>query len=390
MPSFYVLECSAKWPTAPMASGRSSGGSAQLQAKGRPLYVWQRTASGEWAGDRQWFKATGLEPNTAYSFRVRAFNGFGASPPTRRIVTTYPPRPPRPTLFGREDKVLRWNPSAGGRPLRRCASCSTRSCARGGGKLPRDDLLDALEEPDNAHLLRFVQRLKVPAPGGGAATGTGATLSMFDKMEMNDNEHVDWDELQMYFDESRANSGGADRESGGGAAVGTKFALLQCQSDITNEYVIVYRGAQTKYVVCDLKPGNSYQFRVQAQNESLHNDETPDGFDGGEEIQKSRVSESIVVQTMIATPPPPAVQGAPMCTEVTLCWPEGVARRQTARPGKRSVRAAARRTKWSACSRSGQRPTKMPTVSTLKAAGTSLSRSTTRTVPAHSTRRNSA
>ena len=41
------------------------------------------------------------------------------------------------------------------------------------------------------------------------------------------------------------------------AAVGTKYALLQCQSDVTNEYVIVYRGAQTKYVVCDLKPGNS-------------------------------------------------------------------------------------------------------------------------------------
>lgn len=339
VPSFYVLECSRKKADGPDGEWKElCRDPPNFQAnKGRPLYVWQRAAGGEWSGDRQWFKATGLEPNTAYSFRVRAFNGFGASPPTRRIVTTYPPRPPRPTLvWSREDKVcLRWNPSAGAddriAEMRELFDKELRKGA--GGRLPRDDLLDALEEPDNAHLLRFVQRLKVPAPGGGggvaAGTTGGATLSMFDKMEMNDNEHVDWDELQMYFDESKAGGGGgaAERESGSGAAVGTKYALLQCQSDVTNEYVIVYRGAQTKYVVCDLKPGNSYQFRVQAQNESLHNDETPDGFDGGDkEIQKSRVSESVVVQTMIATPPAPAVQGAPMCTEVTLRWPEGVAR----------------------------------------------------------------
>ena len=42
------------------------------------------------------FLVTGLDPDTTYTFRLRAFNGFGPGPYTWKTFTTQPKRPPPP------------------------------------------------------------------------------------------------------------------------------------------------------------------------------------------------------------------------------------------------------------------------------------------------------
>jgi len=201
-----------------------------------------------------------------------------------------------------------------------------------------------------------VRKVKVGVGSDGTASASLLAavekVSVFDMIEMNDDDVIDKAEFVAYFESAlvreeeeamaaaAAGKGGAE---GSGTAVGTKYALLQCQSDSANEYVIVYRGAQTRFVVCDLAPGNSYQFRVQAQNESQHNDETPDAKDGGEtETQKSKVSKPTLVQTMLTTPPAPALMGPPSCTNATLRWERGAAHKQTDKAGGQETKKGGR------------------------------------------------
>eukprot|EP00937_MAST-01D_sp_MAST-1D-sp2_P006397 g6397.t1 len=325
VPSFYVLEYSRKKSDGPDSDWATLVRDPKdfTDNGGQPRYVWKRKAGD---GDLEWYKASGLEPNTAYNFRLRAFNGYGASPPTRRVVTTYPPKPPRPTArWATQDKVcISWGHDTRASDRMQQLERLFDDCAHAAGeaedeeRASRDDLLDALEDAKNASLLRFVQDVKVEDAAAGAEP-----VSAFDMIEMSDNDEIGRAEFMGYFSAAMGRKGaltGAQRRPD--PSIGTKFALLQCLSDASNEYVIVYRGAQTHFVVCDLKPGTSYQFRVQAQNESQHNDETPDGLDGGEkEVQKSRYSEGMVVQTMLAAPDAPRLAAAEQARQLTLTWP---------------------------------------------------------------------
>lgn len=57
---------------------------------------------------RTWVR--GLRPGRSYSFRIRAFNGFGPGPYNWEVFTTRPAQPERPKVVGRAPRsvTLRW------------------------------------------------------------------------------------------------------------------------------------------------------------------------------------------------------------------------------------------------------------------------------------------
>jgi hypothetical protein len=271
-------------------------------------------------------------------------------------MTTYPSQPMKPVrVWATEDKIcLSWGDSGGAaKRVAELEKLFDECDHNGNGTVSRDELLDALEE--KPQLLDFVRKVKVGVGSDGTASASLLTavekVSVFDMIEMNDDDAIDKAEFVAYFEsalvreeeEALAHAAAGTASEGSGAAVGTKYALLQCQSDSANEYVIVYRGAQTRFVVCDLAPGNSYQFRVQAQNESQHNDETPDGRDGGEtETQKSKVSKPTIVQTLLATPDAPTLAATPTSVNATLRWEKSAAHSKTEKPSGQETKKGGR------------------------------------------------
>ena len=200
----------------------------------------------------------------------------------------------------------------------------------GSGSLSRDELMEMVEvHQDGAKLLRLLQQTKVSARAASMGMGMGMgmaalerygdsrlrgddRLSVFDIIETSDGDALTWAELEDMLHgavqaEQTGGGGGSKRRKEAKISDGTTYILKRCQSDQKQEYVEIYKGAQTTFTVYDLSPGTSYQFRVLTQNR--------EGID-------SRHSEAAVYQTMLRKPSPPVVcgRGATTCYSVRLKW----------------------------------------------------------------------
>lgn len=181
---------------------------------------------------------SGLEPNTTYVFRARAFNTFGPGPYTWRRLTTPPERPmaPVPVKIGPRAVVLRWkvpealekraaelrrsfeeaaaaddfaqdvaarlNALHETNPCESTAVSSTLPEAENHGLLVRRQVWLALLDEKYRGLLDFLRRAHTSAvalqhAGGDGEMASmtcagGAKLSLLDELEESDAEVVGW------------------------------------------------------------------------------------------------------------------------------------------------------------------------------------------------------
>ena len=288
------------------------------------------------------FWAKGLLPGATYSFRIRAFNGYGPGEYTYKSFTTRPSAPAQPkiTFISADAVSLRWLFSKGFNArlaeLRRIfdAADSDR-----GGSVSRKELaaiLDGESEGDVKASRDGGMKYK-PLLGNelrnflaGIAADCGIDpdqgyAAIFDKIEGDDDEDISWEEFQRFFlnagwanskfvaTQDHGSAAGSVANSqvlsesgrvappGGGSlkAIKLSYAVEQCENELHDEYREVLRTTsitgqgQLKH----LQPGKSYRYRVVAFNS--------EGVAGPP-------SETIVVHTLIDTPAAPLVSMTPL------------------------------------------------------------------------------
>ncbi|EEY69114.1 uncharacterized protein PITG_05299 [Phytophthora infestans T30-4] len=258
------------------------------------------------------FTATGLSPNTKYVFRVRALNGFGAGGYAFSYFVTAPARPAEPLAItiGPYSVKLAWESSSYYmRRLRELEQVFREADADGNGRISRDEFMEEIERR-KPKLVAFLQQTTAASAIGNGAT-SGASLSVFDAIETDDNESISWDEFLRFFHgvldlsdtasrSSRSSKGSRSstnsrRSKSSTSASTCRYILKQCSNESAGEYVEIYRGAAPRFEVLGLHSGSTYQFRVQAVNA---------------EGRLSLHSEPVIVNTLLPTPAPPTVNTA--------------------------------------------------------------------------------
>lgn len=281
---------------------------------------------------RYHYVVSGLVPNTKFGFRIRALNGFGAGSYTFEYFFTAPSIPPAPLAIrvGANSIHLGWESSSYYRKqLRELRQVFEEADNDGNGLISRDEFMEEIERR-KPRLLEFLQKTNVASTDVVGGQHRGAPLSIFDAIETDDNECISWDEFLRFFHgflDDKAGSGDNEsvvvttsrgltssasmkslrdgssnnvvptraKKTTGSAGPGVtqcRYILKQCSNEAEGEYVEIYRGAKSSFVVHGLASGSTYQFRVQAYNEenmfSLH-------------------SEAVVVNTLLQTPSTPVI-----------------------------------------------------------------------------------
>ena len=186
----------------------------------------------------------GLEPDTTYVFRLRAFNGVGPGPYAWRRLATPPARPstPVPVRVGARSAVLRWGvPEA----LARRAAAVRRTfdeatavdvTATKLGALPphtahRATWLHVLGTTRHRATREWLRRARVPRTAaahicaGGLSHGGSARPSLLDVLEASDRDVVDWAWVR---DHLAAGEDAGRGETRGSAATGEATQLARC------------------------------------------------------------------------------------------------------------------------------------------------------------------
>jgi Ca2+-binding EF-hand superfamily protein len=264
-----------------------------------------------------------LQPNTSYSYRLRAFNGHGPSPFTHANFRTAPSRPPEPKLLKASPTTVLMKYAEKSSDSSKQSELALRQLFQeldidGNGDISRDELLEQIED-SHPKLLRLLRETKVQGDGGDGSEG-GKGLSLFDRIEDNDNESISWEEFRNYFGEafeglfsgeatSSATGANSTRRKGKNIAqtVKTKFLVQKCRNEQKQIWETIYRGSATTHRVLGLQPGKPYRFRILTISA---------------EGVESAPSNAVVMFTTLETPEPPRLssQSPPTSTSIRLRW----------------------------------------------------------------------
>jgi Ca2+-binding EF-hand superfamily protein len=221
----------------------------------------------------QHWVATHLTPNTTYSFRIRAFNGFGGGPYVRKDFTTQPVAPPTPVLVKASINTvtIKWKFGTKTAQSFSAFKKAFSELAQGGSKVSRNGLIVALERNHN-EVLQFLN---------SATISSGATI--FDAIESNGDNYISMSEIERY----QQQISGDEKYSGNVDASRTKYVVERCASQQDDEYEQVWRGSAGEAEIKALEPHSTNRFRVFAVN--------VDGVRGA-------ASEDICANTLMETP----------------------------------------------------------------------------------------
>ena len=234
-----------------------------------------------------------LQPNTTYSFRIRAFNGFGPGPYIRKDFTTQPAAPPTPVLVkaATNAATIKWK--FGSRTSRHFAVLKKIFNALSSDDvtpLPRVDLLLHLEKKHPETLL-FLR----------SAVIARESMTVFDAIESHDDPNVYYGEIERYQELVQ------DDSSSNVSFTRTKYVVERCTSERDEVHEQVWRGSAGEAMIKGLNPNCTYRLRVFAVN-----------IDG----VRGEASEHIVVNTLCETPGQVKVakKGGIGSDRVRLCW----------------------------------------------------------------------
>ncbi len=228
-----------------------------------------------------------LEPNTTYTFRIRAFNGFGGGPYIRKEFTTQPVAPATPVLVraSTNSVTIKWKFgdkaaqffAAFKRTHKKLAETSSVS---GGAAVNRIDLMDLVER-SNPELLLFLRNSFVNT--------TANNGSLYDVIMAQDDDNIFMSEIDR-AQELVAEDG--PRGASNVSFTRTKYVVEQSTSQAEDTYEQVWRGSAGEAMIKGLESNMTYRLRVFAVN--------IDGLRG-------HASQDVVVNTLLDTPNEPKI-----------------------------------------------------------------------------------
>ena len=273
-----------------------------------------------------------LTPGVSYGFRIRAFNGFGPGPFAYGVFTCRPGAPSLPKIMkvSSSSVTLRWVFSHNFLyQMEQLKKLFELADSDGSNCISREELLAIFHDHESSNPELFGMLRKVLAKKG--LDPRDGVEGLFDHIEGDDDGGISWDEFESFlvagFTLEAAAGGGAggggsmrlSRASMGGTGGGrvstawgtssggngsgnggqsmTKstitYIVEQCESEFHNMYKDCTKSTVGECTISRLEPGKTYRFRVYGINVA------------GE---RGPTSESIVVHTMLETPPCPSVQ----------------------------------------------------------------------------------
>lgn len=270
-----------------------------------------------------------LEPDTTYSFRIQAINGFGASPHTFREFTTRPGRLPIPRVISQTSTsiTLRWVFSeAFVKRIATLKSIFKRADKDSNGWLSREEFM-ALLDDKHPEMVEFLQQITKHASQQGRPAA-----SLFDMIGADDDAQLTWEEFENYFldvgwaeagnlaadrtlasDTSSVVTATTPRSRATTAGKVTKYIIEKCENEFEGTYVEILRTSSGMATVKQLEPGTAYRFRVYAIN--------GDGLRGP-------LSPPVAAHTLLETPASPRLHGREQTalkpSSVTLQWDDPI------------------------------------------------------------------
>ena len=259
-----------------------------------------------------------LSPGVSYGFRIRAFNGFGPGPFAYGVFTCRPGKPDIPKIMkvSSGSVTLKWIFSRNFLyQMEQLKKLFELADSDGSNCISREELLAIFHDHESSNPELFATLRKVLVKKG--IDPRDGLEGLFDVIEGDDDGGISWEEFENFLlagftNESTAGANmKASRMSAGRTSTawgptsgtagsdqssvksGTTFIIEQCESEFHNTYKDCTKSTVGECTVNRLQPGHTYRFRVYGINVN------------GE---KGPVSDSVVVHTMLETPPYPSVQ----------------------------------------------------------------------------------
>mmetsp|Transcript_28821 Transcript_28821/g.48622 ORF Transcript_28821/g.48622 Transcript_28821/m.48622 type:complete len:1741 (+) Transcript_28821:136-5358(+) len=268
-----------------------------------------------------------LSPGVSYGFRIRAFNGFGPGSFSYGVFTCRPGEPALPKIMkiSSASVTLKWVFSNNFLyQMEQLKKLFELADSDGSNCISREELLAIFHDHESSNPELFTMLRKVLMKKG--LDPKDGMEGLFDLIEGDDDGGISWDEFERFLvagfthesttggaagagasmQMSRA-SGGARTStawvtaSGGGSGGSGQappkssitYIIEQCESEFHNMYKDCMKSTVGECTISRLQPGHTYRFRVYGINVA------------GEKGPKSA---SIVVHTMLETPPCPSIQ----------------------------------------------------------------------------------
>lgn len=267
-----------------------------------------------------------LSPGVSYGFRIRAFNGFGPGSFSYGVFTCRPAAPTLPKIMkvSSASVTLRWVFSNKFLyQMEQLKKLFELADSDGSNCISREELLAIFHDNESSNPDLFAMLRKVLAKKG--LDPDDGIEGLFDHIEGDDDGGISWDEFESFLvagftHESTAGGGGGSirmsrtsvggpgprastawAASSGGGSSGAQtmpkssitYIVEQCESEFHNIYKDCTKSTVGECTIDRLQPGHTYRFRVYGINVA------------GE---RGPTSESIVVHTMLETPPCPSIQ----------------------------------------------------------------------------------
>lgn len=205
----------------------------------------------------QWIE--GLKPGTSYTFRIRAFNGFGPGPFNWEVFTTRPAKPNLPMRLASSPNsvTLRWAVNDEfSRHIREMETLFQQATLTADQSMSREQLIDLLE---NKHPSTFRFLEKTSASIGLTGEHEFNSTSLLDAIDSSDDNNITWADFKDFLQRTAQayQSKNSDKRSDKSPQV--RYIIQQCLSETTRKWKEVLTTKFGQSTINGLSPGVPYR-----------------------------------------------------------------------------------------------------------------------------------